>query len=114
MDQSDPKLSQTDGRRRRSAQTRQALIDAYLDLLRENQKPPTAEDIAQRAGCSVRSIFERFTDLLTLSLAAADYAFEQAMAQVAVPNVDADLQTRLKSQVYTRAAICEQWLPLWR
>ena len=36
------------------------------------------------------------------------------MAQAAVPNVDADLHIRLKSQVETRAAICEQWLPLWR
>jgi AcrR family transcriptional regulator len=114
MDQSDPKLSQSDGRRRRSAQTKQALIDAYLDLLRENQKPPTAEEIAKRAGCSVRSIFERFSDLLTLSLAAADYAFEQAMAQAAAPKVDADLPTRIKAQAETRAAICENWLPLWR
>ena len=36
------------------------------------------------------------------------------MAQAAVPNVDADLLTRLKSQVETRVAICEKWLPLWR
>ena len=114
MDESDPKLSQDDGRRRRSAQTRQALIEAYLDLLRENQQPPTAPEIAKRAGVSTRSVFERFTDILTLSVAAADYAFEQAMAQAAVPNLDADLHTRLKSQVETRAAICEQWLPLWR
>ena len=114
MDQSDSKSSQSDGRLRRSAQTRQALIDAYLDLLRENQKPPTAQEIAKRAGCSARSIFERFSDLLTLSLAAADYAFEQAMIQAVVPNVDADLHTRLKSQLETRAAICEMWLPLWR
>ena len=104
----------SDGRHRRSERTRQALIEAYLDLLRENQQPPTTPEIAKRAGCSVRSVFERFSDLLTLSLAAADYAFEQAMAQAAVPNLDADLHTRLKSQVETRAAICEQWLPLWR
>ena len=114
MDPLDPNSSQSDGRLRRSAQTRQALIDAYLELLRENQKPPTAQEIAKRAGCSVRSIFERFSDLLTLSLAAADYAFEQAMIQAVVPNVDADLHTRLKSQLETRAAICEMWLPLWR
>ena len=114
MDQSDPKHPQSDGRRRRSVQTRQALIDAYLNLLRENLKPPTAQEIAKRAGCSVRSIFERFSDLLTLSLAAADRAFEQALAQAAVPNMDADLHTRLRSQVKTRALICEQWLPLWR
>ena len=112
MDLSDRK--HRDGRRRRSERTRKALIEAYLDLLRENQKPPTAPEIAKRAGYSVRSLFERFSDLLTLSLAAADYSFEQAMAQAALPILDADLHTRLKSQVETRAVICEQWLPLWR
>ena len=114
MDQSDPKLSPSDGRLRRSARTRKALIKAYLDLLRENQQSPSAPEIAKRAGCSVRSVFERFSDILTLSLAAADYAFERALAQAAVPNLDADLHTRLRSHVDTRAAICEQWLPLWR
>jgi AcrR family transcriptional regulator len=104
----------SDGRLRRSARTRKALIEAYLDLLREKPQAPTGPEIAKRAGCSVRLVFERFSDLLTLSLAAADYAFEQAITQAAVPNLDADLHSRLKSQVETRAAICEQWLPLWR
>jgi AcrR family transcriptional regulator len=114
MDRSDPKHRQNDGRLRRSERTRQALIKAYLDLLREKQQPPTAPEIARRAGCSIRSVFQHFSGLLTLSLAAADYAFAQALAQAAVPNVDADLHTRLKAQVETRAAICEHWLPLWR
>jgi AcrR family transcriptional regulator len=104
----------SDGRLRRSERTRKALIEAYLDLLRENQQPPTTPEIAKRAGCSVRSVFERFSDVLTLSLAAADYSFDQAMAQAASPNLDADLHIRLKSQVKTRAVICEQWLQLWR
>lgn len=114
MYDSDPKPPSIDGRRRRSEQTRQAIIEAYLDLVRANQEPPTAQEIAMRAGISTRSVFERFTDLLTLSLAVADYAFEQALAQAPVPNVDADFATRLKAQVEVRAAICEQWLPLWR
>jgi AcrR family transcriptional regulator len=114
MDRPDPKHPQSDGRLRRSERTRQALIEAYLDLLREKQQAPTALEIGKRAGCSIRSVFERFSDLLTLSLAAADYAFAQALAQAAVPNVDADLHARLKSQVETQAAICERWLPLWR
>ena len=104
----------SDGRLRRSARTKTALIEAYLDLLREKPHAPTGPEIAKRAGCSVRSVFVRFPDLLTLSLAAADYAFEQATAQARVPNVDADLHIRLKSQVETRVAICEEWLPLWR
>ena len=113
MYRSDPKHP-SDGRRMRSERTRQALIKAYLDLLREKQQPPTAPEIAKRAGCSQRSVFERFSDLLSLSLAAADYAFAEALAQAPAPKVDADLYTRLKSQVETRAAICERWLPLWR
>jgi AcrR family transcriptional regulator len=90
------------------------LIEAYLELLGEKQQPPTAPEIAKRAGCSIRSIYERFSDLLTLSLAAADHAFAQALPQTLAPIVDADLHTRLTAQVEARAAICERWLPLWR
>jgi AcrR family transcriptional regulator len=103
-----------DGRRQRSVQTRQHLIDAYLELLRENPKVPTAAQLARRAGCSERSVFERFSDLPALSLAVLDYAFLQATAQAVVRNVDGDRQTRIRSQVETRAATCERWLPLWR
>ena len=103
-----------DGRRLRSERTRQLIIEAYLGLLRENPQPPTASQIAKRAGYSVRSVFERFTDLLALSFAAADHAFAQGMAQAAIRHVDADRRTRLRSQVETRAGICERWLPLWR
>jgi AraC-like DNA-binding protein len=70
MDPLDFKHPQSDGRLQRSERTRQALIEAYLDLLRENPRIPTAGEIAKRAGCSIRSVFERFSDLLTLSLAA--------------------------------------------
>ena len=107
-------MAETDGRLRRSERTRQGLIEAYLELLREKQQPPTAPEMAKRAGCSIRSIYERFSDLLSLSLAAADHAFAQALAQDAGPNVDADLPTRITAQVGARAAICERWLPLWR
>jgi AcrR family transcriptional regulator len=103
-----------DGRRLRSERTKQLIIEAYLDLLRENPQVPTAAQIAERAGYSVRSVFERFADLLTLSLAVADYAFVQGAAQAVPRHVDADRQTRLRSHVETRANVCERWLPLWR
>ena len=114
MDQPAPIHRPTDGRLLRSERTKQVLIESYLDLLRENPQVPTAADIAKRAGCSVRSLFERFSDLLTFSLAAADYAFAQGAAQAMARNVDGDRQTRLRSQVETRAGVCERWLPLWR
>ena len=114
MDQSAAAHRRPDGRLLRSERTKQVLIEAYLGLLRENPQIPTAADIAKRAGCSIRSVFERFSDLLSLSFAAADYAFAQGMAQAVARHVDGDRQTRLRSQVETRAEVCEQWLPLWR
>src|SRR3954469_2645741 len=92
-----------DGRRLRSERTRQTIIEAYLALLRESPKVPTAAQIAERAGYSVRSLFERFPDLLALSLAAADFAFAQANAQAAIRDVSADRPTRIRTQVETRA-----------
>jgi len=103
-----------DGRRQRSERTRQTIVEAYLALLRENPNVPTAAQIAERAGYSVRSIFERFPDLLALRIAATDHAFAVGNAEAVPHNSDADRATRLRSQVETRARTCEQWLPLWR
>jgi AcrR family transcriptional regulator len=103
-----------DGRRLRSERTKQYIIEAYLTLLRQNPRPPTASQIAERAGYSVRSLFERFPDLLSLSLAAADFAFAQANTQAAVRDATGNRPTRIRAQVETRARTCEDWLPLWR
>ena len=103
-----------DGRHLRSRRTRLAIIEAFLQLLTESPKIPTAVLIAKRAGCSVRSVFERFTDLLTLSLAAADHVVAQGLAQAVPRDVTEGRATRIRSQVETRSDICERWLPLWR
>src|SRR5262245_49790169 len=107
-------VRKVDGRRLRSKRTRQAVIDAYLRLLRRNPTMPKAAQIAKEAGYSVRSVFERFTDLDELTLATADYAIVQGQAEAVARNVDADRATRVRSHVETRALACEKWLPLWR
>src|SRR6185295_16787979 len=73
--------SMTDGRRLRSERTRQAIVEAYLALLRDDPRIPTSTQIAERAGYSVRSVFERFPDLLSLRIAATDHAFALGNAQ---------------------------------
>lgn len=103
-----------DGRRLRSERTRHLIIEAYLMLLREHGRMPTAAEIAARAGYSVRSIFERFTDLDALSLATADYAIALGQAQAEPRDVGGDRAARIRSHVHTRAQACEKWLPLWR
>jgi len=103
-----------DGRRLRSERTRRIIIEAYLALLRESPHIPTSAQIAERAGCSVRSVFERFPDLLSLCVAATDHAVVLAKAQAVLRDADGDRPTRICSQVETRAQTCEKWLPLWR
>lgn len=103
-----------DGRRLRSVRTKQLIIEAYLALLRENPRVPTAARIAQRAGYSARSLFERFADLHALRIAAADYAIAQGNARAGARDVDGDRRARLKAHVETRGSICEEWLPIWR
>ncbi len=103
-----------DGRRLRSERTKHLIIEAYLSLLRDNPRIPTATQVAERAGYSVRSVFERFPDLLALRIAATDQAFAEGATQAAARHVDGDRQTRLRSQVETRGQTCERWLPLWR
>ena len=94
--------------------TKQLIIEAFLALLREDPVMPTAVQIAERAGYSVRSIFERFPDLIALRVAATDYAQAQALALAPARQVDSDRQTRVKSQVETRAFTCERGIALWR
>ena len=108
------KPPRVDGRRLRSERTKQLIIEAFLALLRDDPTMPTAQQIAERAGYSVRSIFERFPDLVALWVAATDYALAQALALAPARHVDGDRATRIRSQVETRAFTCERGIALWR
>ena len=104
-----------DGRLERSARSRKVLIEAYVDLAREKKRFPTAVEVAQRAGCSQRLIFERFGTLGSLGLAAFDHMLQSR--ERTVPDDDvlgADRRARIRYQVGARARRCETWLPVWR
>jgi AcrR family transcriptional regulator len=106
--------ARVDGRRLRSERTRRLIIEAYIALARESGRMPTAVEVADRAGYSVRSIFERFPDLNALRVAVTDYVIAEARATAALRDLDADRPTRIRSQVEQRGRGCERWLPLWR
>ena len=108
------KPARVDGRHLRSERTKRLIVEAYMALVRENNQMPTAVQIAERAGYSVRSIFERFPDLLAIRIAATDFAIGEAKALGAPRDITADRPTRIRSQVETRARGCERWLPFWR
>lgn len=60
-----------DGRRARRHRSRDLAVDAVLDLLGEGVLRPTAQQVAERSGVSLRSIFRIFDDVESLNAAAA-------------------------------------------
>ena len=112
--ESPPKPRRMDGRALRSERTKQLIIEAYLTLLDESPETPTAAQIARRAGYSVRSVFERFDDMLALTVAAADYAFAEGLSRDVHRHLGETRGKRLRGRVERRSELIERFLPLWR
>lgn len=77
-----------DGRRARRERSRVAVIDAVFALVRDGKVPPTAEDIAERAGVSVSLIFRNFDGLDDMQRQAFD-VFRERYVHLFDPAVDA-------------------------
>ncbi|HUA32079.1 MAG TPA: hypothetical protein VMA09_00620 [Candidatus Binataceae bacterium] len=58
-------------------QAHESILNAYIDLIRGGVPAPTARETAERAGMSLRAIFNYFSDLRALRLA----AFNRMQAQ---------------------------------
>ena len=68
------RLQVIDGRRQRSARSREALIKASLELIDQGLLVPTAKQIADKAGVGLRSFFRHFDDMETLFAAVDAHA----------------------------------------
>ena len=80
-------LPETDGRAARRQRGRRDVIDAVLDLLSEEIASPTAEQVADRAGVSVASVFRYFETLDDLRRDAIDRYFERFAHLFDVPGI---------------------------
>ena len=59
--------SPTDGRIERSRRTRQAIVDGFIALAGQWGRPPSVQELGARAGCSIRTVFDRFDSLDALA-----------------------------------------------
>lgn len=96
-----------DGRAVRAERTRRAVVDALLTLNDEGRVRPTARDIAERAGVSVRSLYVHFDDLDALMLAASQRQRER-LEEVLPPMVDeGSFEVRVAAFASRRATLHE-------
>ena len=102
-----------DGRIVRGLRTRQALIQATLDLIQAGDVEPTSAAIATSAGVSSRALFQHFTSLADLYAAAFDLAVSRAFDHNRPVDAEAPLSNRIELLVSDRAQLFEEWLPVW-
>jgi len=103
-----------DGRVVRGLRTRQALIQATLDLIQAGDVEPTSGAIATIAGVSSRALFQHFTSLADLYAAAFDLAVNRAFDRTRPVDSGAPLSSRIDLLVSDRSELFEEWLPVWR
>jgi TetR/AcrR family transcriptional regulator, regulator of autoinduction and epiphytic fitness len=103
-----------DGRAARSERTRRAIVDAMRALHHDGDLRPTAPRIAERAGVSVRTVWQHFEDLETLLVEAGRRDLE--IARSFVEPIDPSLPTtdRVAALVEQRTRMFEEMAPPWR
>jgi TetR/AcrR family transcriptional regulator of autoinduction and epiphytic fitness len=103
-----------DGRAARSVRSRRAIVDAMRALHAEGDLRPTAPRVAERAGVSVRTVWQQFADMETLLVEANRRDFEILKSLTKRIDPDLPLGARVAGFTSQRARILEQMTPTWR
>lgn len=85
--------------------TRRRIADAALELLEEGERPPTADEIADRAGVSHRLLFHHFDGLDELYDAVAAILIDRYRHDVAEVSPDPPRAERIDRTVQQRARL---------
>lgn len=93
-----------DGRNLRRERNREAVVTALLEIYREGNLGPSAEEIAARAGISARSLFRYFVDVEDL-VRTAIARQQQHLAPLAVLDVPADLPLAERVERFVAARV---------
>jgi len=105
----------TDGRRARRERGRLAVTEATIDLVLEGSIPPSAEQIAERAGVSAASLFRYFETLDDLRRATVDRYFERYTHVFEIPDIGVGaLSDRIKRFTKARSSLHEMTEPMAR
>ncbi|MFZ1889030.1 MAG: TetR/AcrR family transcriptional regulator [Candidatus Binataceae bacterium] len=103
-----------DGRVARGHRARAAVAAAMLDLLNDGVVKPTAAQIAERAGVSLRLVFHHFEDLEAILAEAADLQFERLRPLIRSVSPSLTLDRRVAEFVRIRTELHETVSPVRR
>lgn len=109
-----PAVGSADGRVRRSEKSREAIVGALFELVGEGVLQPTAQQVAERAGVGLRSVFRHFADMESL-FAALDARLRTEADPILRETLPAgSLRERTLALVRRRARLFERIAPYKR
>lgn len=100
-----------DGRIKRGEDNRKRISGAFLELLRQGIASPTAEQVADKAGVGLRSVFRHFDDMETLFREIGEAIEAEVEPIWNVPFKGTTWQARLAEMIDRRAAVFERITP---
>ena len=111
MDVDDSTSTTTDGRKRRSEDSKRRIVSAMLQLVREGRMAPTAEEVARRAEVGLRTVFRRFNDMESL-YAEMSVAINEKVDSIVDSALDSDdWRQNLTRMVERRLKVYEVIMP---
>lgn len=103
-----------DGRAQRSVRTRRLVVEAFLDLVDAGEAQPTAQQVSDRSGASMRSIFRLFEDVEAMHTAAIAAQLERVAHLIVPPPSKGPAKQRVKAIVDGRSKLFEAISPVRR
>jgi AcrR family transcriptional regulator len=100
-----------DGRHERASKSRNQIIQAALDLVREGNPTPNAGQVAERAQLGLRSVFRHFKDMESLFHGMLEEVQELVWPIVARPVTGDSFAERLDCLIEIRYAVFERVNP---
>jgi len=108
-------LSQSDGRVVRRAENREAALRSGLALFTENNSIPSIEDVAEKSGISVRSLYRYFGDASVMIREATELLIEETRPLALFPHIgEGPLADRIATLVAARFRAFEHARPALR
>ena len=105
----------TDGRVLRSERSRELIAGALYELVGEGHLEPTAQQVAERAGVGIRTVFRLFSDMDALFATMNARLLAEVMPLLrSGPPEGAGLRQRAKALVVDRAVLFERVAPYLR
>jgi AcrR family transcriptional regulator len=103
-----------DGRVRRGERSREAILAALFSLVGEGELQPTAQQVAERAGVGMRSVFRHFSDMESLYAEMDAQLSAEARPLLASGEREGPLRRRALGCVQQRAQLFEKIAPYKR